>query len=413
MRGRDIGQAASIATSAFFHERMPMVCTVLGLAAILAPLLVLFGLKFGVVSALRERLERDPRIRVLQPIGQGSYDAAWFSSLQAQPGTGFLVPTTRFLAATISLGNPAQPDADRLTAELVPTAPGDPLLDADLARDIAKQVVARELRVAVSRAVADRMGIDVGAQIEGRIGRLMDDQPQALHLRLVIGGLLPASASDRTLVLVPLPLLLAAEDYREGFAVPALNAEGQKRPEGERRFASFRLYAETIDAVAPLRDWLAGKGVQTVTREAEIDMVQRLDGDLGRLFLVLAALGATGFLLSLALGLWASIARQRRSLSLLRLIGFPAGAIAVFPVVQGLWAALLSLVVACAATFAAQPVIERMMASSLPQGGQVFRLRAEHVAAAALITFACTALAAAYGGARAARIAPSEGLRDD
>ena len=69
-----MSQTAIIATFAFFHERTTMICTLLGLAAILTPLLVLFGLKFGVVSGMRDRLERDPRIRVLQPIGQGSYD---------------------------------------------------------------------------------------------------------------------------------------------------------------------------------------------------------------------------------------------------------------------------------------------------------------------------------------------------
>lgn len=404
-------QSAVIATAAFFYERTTMICTLLGLAAILTPLLVLFGLKFGVVSSMRDRLERDPRIRILQPVGQGSFDDAWLTALRARPGAAFVVPTTRFLAATVSLQNPAQPERDPLNAELVPTADHDPLLAEDQAHALAAQPVAAAMNIAVSRLVADRLGLSIGAILDGRIGRIVNDQPEGLRLRLTVTAILSPLASDRLLALVPLPLLLVAEDYREGFAVPALGVAGEARPDNGRRYASFRLFANTIDDVAPLRDWLAGRGVQTITRGGEIETVQRLDRDLGRLFLVLAGLGAAGFLMSLTLGLWASIARQRHALSLLRLIGFPAGAIALFPVVQGLWAALLSLALACAVTFAAQPVIEQMMASSLPEGGHIFRLRVEHLAVATLATIACTVLAAAYGGLRAARIAPAEGLR--
>ena len=408
-----MSQSAALATRAFFHDRTPTICTLLGLAAILAPLLVLFGLKFGVISALRDRLARDPRVRVLQPVGQGSFDAAWFAALRAHPGTGFVVPTTRFLSATISLRDPARPDAEPLTAELLPTAQGDPLLTAEAARRLAAQPVTPALRIAVSRLAADRLSIAAGSMLEGRIGRLMDNQPQAIRLQLTVDTILPAADADRPAVLVPLELLLAAEDYREGFAVPELAADGEARPTGDRRFASFRLYAATIDDVAPLRDWLAGQGVQAITRAGDIAVVQRLDRDLGRLFLVLASVGATGFLLSLTLGLWASIARQRRALSLLRLIGYPAAAIAVFPVVQGLWSAGLSLLLAVAATFAARPAIEGMMASSLPAGSRIFLLLPEHIAIAAAASAACTVIAAGYGGLRAAAITPAEGLRDE
>jgi putative ABC transport system permease protein len=345
------------------------------------------------------------------PVGQGSYDEAWLATLRAQPGAAFVLQTTRFLAATISLQNPAQPQRDPLTAELVPTKEGDPLLPAAMSDELGSQAVAKAMNVAVSRLVADRLGVSVGNALEGRIGRTVDDQPQALRFQLTVSAILPPIASDRALVLVPLPLLLVAEDYREGVEVPQFEISGEPRPQTERHFASFRLFADTIDNVAPLRDWLAEHDVQTITHGGEIETVQRLDRDLGRLFLVLAVLGAAGFLMSLTLGLWASIARQRRALSMLRLIGFPASAIALFPVVQGLWAALLSLALACAVTFASQPVIEQMMAATLPQGGHIFRLRPGHIAVAALATIACTVLAAAYGGLRAARIAPAEGLR--
>ena len=36
----------------YLHERLLSACAVLGLAAVLAPLLILFGVKFGVVETL-------------------------------------------------------------------------------------------------------------------------------------------------------------------------------------------------------------------------------------------------------------------------------------------------------------------------------------------------------------------------
>jgi putative ABC transport system permease protein len=358
-------------------------------------------------------LEADPRNRAMQPIGQGSYDSAWFAALNAQPETGFWIPTTRFLAATLNLQNPASESGISLAVELMPTKRGDPLLDDAVAERIGEQPMGKAFQIALSRSVAEQLEISVGQTVDGRLGRTFQGEPEFVHLALTVAEVLPVAVIDRDAVLVPLSLLLGSENYREGIAVPALGAAGGEPPDGDRRFASFRLYARTIDDVAPLRAWLASQGVQSVTRLPEIHTVQQLDTDLGRLFTVISSLGAVGYLLSLALGLWASVARQRRSLSLLRLVGFPAVAIALFPVVQGLLASILSLCVAVVVTYATAPVVSWAIQSQLPAGAKIFRLLPEHVAWAAAATILCTILAASYGGARAAAIPPAKGLRDE
>src|ERR1700761_6953998 len=110
----------------FLHEGKLSICAVIGVAAVLTPLLVLFGLKFGIVSSLLQTLSQDPRARALQPIGQGQYGDAFFKTLGDRPEVGFLLPNTRFLAATVILSNK---DGDRsLNAEFLPSGPGDPLL---------------------------------------------------------------------------------------------------------------------------------------------------------------------------------------------------------------------------------------------------------------------------------------------
>jgi putative ABC transport system permease protein len=44
----------------YVHERLLTICAVMGLAAILAPLLVLFGVKSGIINTMVDRLVKDP-----------------------------------------------------------------------------------------------------------------------------------------------------------------------------------------------------------------------------------------------------------------------------------------------------------------------------------------------------------------
>ena len=74
---------------------------------------------------------------------------------------------------------------------------------------------------------------------------------------------------------------------------------------------------------------------------------------------------------------------------------------------------MLGVVLASLAVLATAPVIDRMFAGQLPSGARVFRLHASHFLVAVLITASSAAAAASLAGIRAARITPSEGLRDE
>ena len=100
-------------------------CLVLALAAVLTPLLILFGLKSGIVTTLTERLKRDPRNLEIKWSHNAPLDPDWIQKLRARPEVGFLVPNTRSLAATVDLLS----DAGRTLSglDMIPTASGDPL----------------------------------------------------------------------------------------------------------------------------------------------------------------------------------------------------------------------------------------------------------------------------------------------
>ena len=60
---------AGLAWQDYRREARLSACSVLALVAVIAPLLVLFGLKHGLVGSLTERLQRDPAVREIIPLG--------------------------------------------------------------------------------------------------------------------------------------------------------------------------------------------------------------------------------------------------------------------------------------------------------------------------------------------------------
>jgi putative ABC transport system permease protein len=225
--------------------------------------------------------------------------------------------------------------------------------------------------------------------------------------------IISAGLTDREVVLVPLTLLAAIEDYREGIATAEFPSGGAPRNEIRGSYASFRLYARSIDDVEPLRDWLALHGVETATRLHDIQGLQRLSRDLTLLFLLISTLAGIGTLVWIAISSLSTVARKQRELSLLRLVGFSTGSVAAFPIVQAVLTAVFGVILASLAVLATAPVIDGMFAGQLPAGAHVFRLQPGHLVIAALITASCAAAAASFAGIRAAKVMPSEGLRDE
>ena len=55
------------------HEWLLTGCLIMAVAAVLSPLLLIFGLKYGTIDTLRTRLVQDPRNREIRPMASQAF----------------------------------------------------------------------------------------------------------------------------------------------------------------------------------------------------------------------------------------------------------------------------------------------------------------------------------------------------
>ncbi|WP_219270084.1 FtsX-like permease family protein [Pseudomonas sp. Xaverov 259] len=391
-----IGLVASLAWQDYRNDAWLSACSVLALVAVIAPLLVLFGLKFGLVGSLTERLETDPATREIIPLGGGRFSREFIQQLGQRSDVAFAVPRTRQIAATAQVGT--------LTLEMLPTAAGDPLLSGlPMPRGL-DQIV-------LSHTAAEKLAARPGDWLETSFARQVAGRVEAQRMRLQVLAVLPLEAFARDGLLADLGLLEAAEDYRDGRAVPALGWDGDVVGVSEQRvYPAFRLYARNLVDVEPLRMYFAGQNLLVSTQAQTIAQVQSLSRNLSLVFWIIAGLALAGAFAAIFAGTLAAVARKRRELSVLRLLGFSTGALLLFVVLQALYSAGFAAVLSAGLYGLAEAALNKLFVQ-VP-GEYASHLLARHYGLALVAILGVSAVAAACGGWRVARVQASEGIRD-
>lgn len=459
------------------HEALLSACSVLGLAAALAPLLVLLGVHHGVISAMTEKLLNDPRTLEVTPVGSGKYGPAWFREVASLPEVAFVLPQTRSIAATVNLNNPAQGGLSRFVSPLIATAEGDPFLarwnipaprwklanhSAEDHSGTATGTFANgaggttgatpstpELMAVFSESMARKLQSRQGDTITLGVDRVKDGKRESESMDITVLDVLPPEAYPTDLLLVPLELLVATEDYRDGKSVPFLGwgqspAVNRTHPAGsessatvnathpaasenssaavlqgyarqaldEREYASFRLYAKSLDDVSPLWRWFQAKHIEVYVKSAEIENVRSLDRAFTLVFGLISGAALFGLMASTASSALAGVRRKSRSLGIMRLMGISRWGILFFPIVQTLATALFGTLLAYGLYLAVALSIDRLFASSLPGGEAICSLPPAYLAAVFGIVLLLSALASVSAAWQAAKIEPSEVIRD-
>lgn len=113
-----------LALKDLFFDRLISSCQVAAIASILAPLLLLFSLRYGIVNELENKLLQDPTVLSLTLDSSAQLDSAFFDKLIQDPDVGFVIPEVSALSALVNLhfGNRVERVA------VMATAPSDPIV---------------------------------------------------------------------------------------------------------------------------------------------------------------------------------------------------------------------------------------------------------------------------------------------
>lgn len=397
-------EGIGVAWRDLLHDRKTTVVLIITVAAIIAPVLLLFGLKNGIVSVMIGDLLKDPRTLQVTVYGNTNLDRAWFERYRARPDVAFIVPRTRTLSATIDLAN----KSGRLeTVELIPTAPGDPLLTGDL------RAPARPTRLLVTATLADKLGLRLGDPVTGIVRRGSGGNRQNALLDLEVSGIIPEDRFAGDAVFSHLDLLVAAEDFRDNRRETLTTESLGASPGAERAvFANARVYATDLDGVATVAAAMRADGIEIRTEAEKIRSVRALADTLQFVFRVIAVIGTAGGILALGGALWVNIDRKRRSLALLRLYGFGSLTVVLVPLTQSLTIAAGGLLLAYGGYLAGASVFNGVLGANLANPAYVCLLGPEHLRHAVLVTLAVALVAASAAGYRASRVNAAECLRE-
>lgn len=200
------------------HEWILTLCLIMAIAAVLSPLLLLFGLKYGTIETLRYRLVQDPRNRVIKPLTSRSFSKEWFEQLRGRPEVGFLIPTTRQISATMSVA--VEGKLSKAELDIIPTSEHDPLiLENGGGLPASGECV-------LSHFAAEELDAKPGDTILATAKRIKDGQYESGQMKLRVAGVLSLRASDLKSMYVRLDVLEAVERYKDGQAVPEYGWQG-------------------------------------------------------------------------------------------------------------------------------------------------------------------------------------------
>ncbi|MDI3353593.1 FtsX-like permease family protein [Pseudomonas sp. UYIF39] len=394
----------SLALQDLWHDRKVSLCIAASLVAVIAPLLLLFGLKHGVVSQLQDELLRDPRNLEVKMLSNGNYDTAWIERLRLRPETGFALGQTRSLNTQADLLIGMQRFVEG--AEIIATEPGDPQLNLAPLNPVGNQVI-------LSASAAQRLQAKAGDSVQMRALRRLEGVNERGEMTLTVLAVLDGARFGRAAGFVAPPLLLDLERFRDGYQVSAFGVVTGK-PLGDLQplYARARVYARDIDQVAPLERWLNEQHIETSSRLADIDNVKAINHVLGLIFSVIAVAALIGCVASMVGAFLANIDRKRKSLAVLRLLGFKRRSVGGFVVLQALALSLAGYVGGLGVYAVGSHLFDYLLGSSQATGTFVCHITVWHGVAALLLTFLVAALVAVIGALRAINIQPAESLRE-
>lgn len=227
--GNGIGQANQLATvfslaqAHLRYEWVLTLCLVSALTAVIAPLLILMGLKVGVITTLRNELVEDPSFREIRPAITRQYSDDWLEKRYQDPRVAYMVPSILPASSIIYVSSTevSNGGGDKQLLDLNPTSEGDVLLLEN------KTPIPKEGECVLTASAATKLSVSAGDSVFTQITRRMNGKQQDVNEKMKVVGVLPDKANSVSAIYTTLSFVKDVEAYKEGRHVSKRNWEGQ------------------------------------------------------------------------------------------------------------------------------------------------------------------------------------------
>lgn len=248
----------SLAMFDLFHEWILTLCLVLAIAAVISPLLLLMGLKYGTIATLRDKLVQDPVYREIRPTQTYDYNKDWFTDFSKHKDIAFLIPTTRVSSSIISV----KTANSHKIFDLVPTTANDPLILENGGK------IPQNNQCVLTQTAAEEIGISVGDKLAVKVTRSRARRQEFVEAELEVISILNQRAGTMARIYTPLAFVVDVENYKENIAVPERDWPGGTS-------IPYLSFDGIMVMLAQPLDPIASSGLIIGTGINEIDLLER------------------------------------------------------------------------------------------------------------------------------------------
>lgn len=396
-----------LALKDLWHDRNVSLCIIAALVAVIAPLLLLFGLKHGVITQLQHDLTQKPDLLEIKTQGNTHrLDLSWIQSVQEREDVSFAIGLTRSLNTEAQVFKTEQAAKnnfkDHLYSEIIPTQPGDPLLRKHLASIDAEHV-------AISYALAQKLNAKIGDPLFFRLARTSNGIKKFVYIQSTIDYILEPKDYPRPATFVPMGFLLGIEYFIDGIHDDFIVVDPVPT---QHQFANVRIYANNMSDVLQLSEWLEQQHINTHSQQSAIQSMLTINQVLSLIFTVIAGTALVGGCISLTGSFLANIDRKRQLISTLRLLGFNKKNIVSYITIQVFFITTFSFISALVFYFLGSSIFNTALGTHNQTAAFSTYLNYQQLGLAFAITSLLSFIVALIGAIQSMRIEPAESLRE-
>ena len=378
-----------LALKALKFEKLVSFCLIASLCSVIAPLLLLFSLRFGIITNLEENLKQDPSNLEIKFMSGYKLGDVFFESLKENPHVQFVLPLTRSLSVTTSVFANGKL-IDRIDA--MPTAKNDPLvLRSGITQDLGLN------EVFMSKSLAEDLKLKVGDSLKLKISRKLNDVNENSVQTFTLKGIIDSRYLQLRKILINFDTLVYMEDYRDGFNPPVFS-DGSKLNQARDSFAKARLYVKTLDDVEPMSKMLR-QSYSITDSSDQIEKLNKITSILNFVFTAIALVSVVGGLLAATGLIFTNLKRRLQGFALLKLTGISNSKCIEQVVVENLILSLCAYVLSLLLFMVGMIWFNTSFAADLKIGTDVSLISTTHVLFGLLATvLSCAAIS--YGIAK-------------